>query len=59
VGRRSGAALHCGVAGAGNPVDDAPARELADRMAEAASAWLDSLDPQQREVGEHRAALHA
>jgi hypothetical protein len=47
------------MAGAGSPVDDASARELADRMAEAASAWLDNLDPQQREVGEHRAALHA
>src|SRR3954466_14106031 len=32
-------------------VDDGPAREVARRMAEAAGAWLDSLDPQQRGGG--------
>jgi hypothetical protein len=37
----------------GNPEDDAPARDLAGRMAEAATAWLEMPDPQQR------AALHA
>src|SRR4051794_1193697 len=30
--------------------DDAPARTVARRMAEAAGAWLDTLDPQQRAV---------
>jgi hypothetical protein len=30
--------------------DDAPARAVARRMAEAAGAWLDTLDPQQRTV---------
>jgi hypothetical protein len=30
--------------------DEAPARQVAGRMAEAAAAWLDSLDPQQRQV---------
>jgi hypothetical protein len=31
-------------------VDDGPARELAQRMAQAAGAWLDTLDPRQRRV---------
>jgi Protein of unknown function (DUF3500) len=31
-------------------LDDGPAREVARRMAEAAGAWLDTLDPQQRRV---------
>src|SRR5687768_15459267 len=35
---------------AGSAVGDAPAREVARRMAEAATAWLDGLDAQQRRV---------
>ncbi|SDQ41256.1 DUF3500 domain-containing protein [Quadrisphaera sp. DSM 44207] len=36
--------------GAGTPGGDGAAREVARRMAEAASAWLDGLDPAQRRV---------
>src|SRR4051794_22955199 len=48
--RRWGAALDCRMAAQPTAVDDGPAREVARRMAEAAGAWLDSLDPQQRGV---------
>jgi hypothetical protein len=37
--------------------DDAPARAVARRMAEAAGAWLDTLDPEQRAVGTGAAPL--
>ena len=39
------------MAGEQTPTDDVHARAVARRMAEAAGAWLDSLDPQQRQVG--------
>src|SRR4051812_50021337 len=35
---------------AGSAVGDVPAREVARRMAEAATAWLDGLEAQQRRV---------
>lgn len=38
------------MAGGEIPDDDAPAREVARRMAEAANAWLDGLDASQRKV---------
>jgi Protein of unknown function (DUF3500) len=34
----------------GAPVDDVATRQVAGRMAEAANAWLDGLDPRQRQV---------
>src|SRR3954470_24895165 len=43
-------ALDCAMPGAGSPADGSSAREVAARMAEAASAWLDDLDPEQRRV---------
>jgi hypothetical protein len=43
-------ALDRRMAGAPSVVDDAPAREVARRMAEAASPWPDSLVPRQRRV---------
>jgi uncharacterized protein DUF3500 len=39
------------MSGAGSSADGDPAREVARRMAEAASAWLDGLDAEQRRVG--------
>ncbi|HEX2075129.1 MAG TPA: DUF3500 domain-containing protein [Geodermatophilus sp.] len=38
------------MAGGESSVDDVPARVVARRMAEAANAWLDSLDPRQRRI---------
>ena len=43
-------ALDCGMAAPPTPADDAPARSVAVRMAEAALAWLDGLDPGQRRI---------
>jgi hypothetical protein len=39
------------MSGAGSSADGDPAREVARRMAEAAGAWLDGLDADQRRVG--------
>src|SRR3954469_19531586 len=36
---------------AGPLAENGPAREVARRMADAADAWLDTLDPQQRQAG--------
>src|SRR4051794_17812460 len=47
---RRATALDCRMAAEPTVVDDGPAREVARRMAEAAGAWLDALDPQQRRV---------
>jgi hypothetical protein len=49
-GRVRATGLHCGMAGAQGPEVDAPARRVAGRMADAAAAWLDVLDPEQRRV---------
>ncbi len=38
------------MAGRGTDLDDVPAREVARRMAEAASAWLEGLDHDQRRI---------